>query len=179
MRPKALRRPARSYACRENRLYGAAAGVVHGDELAWAGVRDSLTWPPAGRAGCALPGRIHHEDLTGTAIMQLRDAGMLDLVDPVVKWVPELAGSASPETIGGVTIRRLLSHESGLVSEPRGTDFMAEQPRYQGVAARNLERVSEIFTANTQLKYCNLGYQLLGDIISRISGSPYPRYVGE
>src|SRR5258708_39273102 len=114
--------------------------------------------------------------------MQLRDAGKLDLDDPVIKWVPELAGSATPQTIGGVTIRRLLSHESGLVSEPPGTDFMAGQPSYQGVAARNLERVSEIFTAvppNTQLKYCNLGYQLLGEIVSRISGTPYPQYVAE
>jgi CubicO group peptidase (beta-lactamase class C family) len=119
---------------------------------------------------------------TGTAIMQLRDAGKLGLDDPVVRWVPELAGSATPDTIGGVTIRRLLSHESGLVSEPPGTDFVAGQPSYQGVAARNLERVSEIFTAvppNTQLKYCNLGYQLLGEIVSRISETPYPQYVAE
>jgi CubicO group peptidase (beta-lactamase class C family) len=119
---------------------------------------------------------------TGTAIMRLRDAGKLDLDDPVVKWVPELADSATPETIGSVAIRRLLSHESGLVSEPPGTDFLAEQPSYQGFAARNLERVSEIFTAvapNTQLKYCNLGYQLLGEIVSRISESPYQQYVAE
>jgi len=93
-----------------------------------------------------------------------------------------LPAALTPETIGGVTIRRLLSHESGLVSEPPGTDFMAGQPSYQGVAARNLERVSEIFTAvppNTQLKYCNLGYQLLGEIVSRISETPYPQYVAE
>ena len=117
---------------------------------------------------------------TGTAIMQLRDAGQLGLDDPVIKWVPELAGSGTRETIGGVTIRRLLSHESGLVSEPPGTDFMARQPSYEGVLARNLERVSEIVTAvppNTQLKYCNLGYQLLGEVVSRVSETPYPQYV--
>ena len=169
---------------RENRLYGAAAGVVHGDELAWswgAGFADMA----AGRA--AGPDVLYRiasitKTFTGTAIMRLRDAGKLDLDDPVVKWVPELADSATPETIGGVTIRRLLSHESGLVSEPPGTDFMAAQPTYQGVAARNLERAGEIFTAvppNTQLKYCNLGYQLLGEIVSRISGTPYPQYVAE
>jgi CubicO group peptidase (beta-lactamase class C family) len=76
----------------------------------------------------------------------------------------------------------LLSHESGLVSEPPGTDFMAQQPSYQGVAARNLERASEIFTAvppNTQLKYCNLGYQMLGEIVARISETPYPQYVAD
>ncbi len=169
---------------RENRLYGAAAGVVHGDELAWsggAGFADMAAGRPAGRDVLYRVASIT-KTFTGTAIMQLRDAGKLDLDDPVIKWVPELAGSATPQTIGGVTIRRLLSHESGLVSEPPGTDFMAGQPSYQGVAARNLERVSEIFTAvppNTQLKYCNLGYQLLGEIVSRITGTPYPQYVAE
>ena len=169
---------------RENRLYGATAGVVHGDQLAWsggAGFADIAASRPAGRDLLYRVASIT-KTFTGTAIMQLRDAGKLDLDDPVVKWVPELADSATPETIGGVTIRRLLSHESGLVSEPPGTDFMATQPSYQGVAVHTLERVSEIFTAvppNTQLKYCNLGYQLLGEIVSRLSETPYPQYVAE
>jgi CubicO group peptidase (beta-lactamase class C family) len=169
---------------RENRLYGAAAGVVHGDELVWAGGAGFADLAAGRHSGPDVLYRVASitKTFTGTAILQLRDAGKLDLDDPVVKWVPELADSASPETIGGVTIRRLLSHESGLVSEPPGTDFMALQPSYQGVVARNLERAGEIFTAvppNTQLKYCNLGYQLLGEIVSRVSEIPYPQYVVE
>jgi CubicO group peptidase (beta-lactamase class C family) len=169
---------------RENRLYGAAAGVVHEGALVWsggAGFADMAAGRPSGRDVLYRIASIT-KTFTGTAIMQLRDAGTLDLDDPVVKWVPELSDSASPERIGGVTIRRLLSHESGLVSEPPGTDFMAVPPSYQGVVARNLERVGEIFTAvppNTQVKYCNLGYQLLGEIVSRVSNIPYPQYVAE
>ncbi len=169
---------------RKNRAYGAAAGVVHGDELVWsggAGFADLAAGRPAGPDVLYRIASIT-KTFTGTAIMQLRDAGKLDLDDAVLNWLPELAGSASPQTIGGVTIRRLLSHESGLVSEPPGTDFLAEPPAYQGVALRNLERAGEIFTAvppNTQLKYCNLGYQLLGEIVSRAGGLPYPQYVAE
>ena len=169
---------------KENRLYGAAAGVVHGEELAWsggAGFADMAGRRPSRQDVLYRIASIT-KTFTGTAIMQLRDAGKLDLDDPVVKWVPELADCATPQTIGGVTIRRLLSHESGLVSEPPGTDFMAEQPSYEGVVARNLERVSEIFAAvppNAQLKYCNLGYQMLGEIVARISETPYPRYIAE
>jgi CubicO group peptidase (beta-lactamase class C family) len=169
---------------RENRLYGAAAGVVHGDELAWsggAGFADLAAGRPSGPDVLYRIASIT-KTFTGTAILQLRDAGKLDLDDPVVTWIPELADSGSPATIGNVTIRRLLSHESGLVSEPPGTDFMGEPLRYQGVAARNLERAGEIFAAvppNTQLKYSNLGYQLLGEIVSRVSEIPYPRYVAE
>ncbi len=167
---------------RDNRLYGAAAGVVHGDELVWSG-GFGFADPAAERA--AGPDVLYRiasitKTFTGTAIMQLRDASLLDLDDPVVKWIPELSDSASPDGIGAVTIRRLLSHESGLVSEPPGTDFMASEPRYEGLAARNLDRVAEIFAAvppNTQTKYCNLGYQLLGEIVHRVSGISYPQYV--
>jgi CubicO group peptidase (beta-lactamase class C family) len=169
---------------RDNRVYGAAAGIVHGGELVWsggAGFADLAARRPSGSDVLYRIASIT-KTFTGTAVLQLRDAGKLDLDDQIIKWIPELADSASPETIGGVTIRRLLSHEAGLVSEPPGTDFWAEPPTYQGVMARNLERVSEIFTAvppNTQLKYCNLGYQLLGEVVSRVSEIPYPQYVAE
>jgi CubicO group peptidase (beta-lactamase class C family) len=169
---------------RENRLYGATAGVVHGDELVWsggAGFADLASGRPSGPDVLYRIASIT-KTFTGTAILGLRDAGKLDLDDPVVKWVPELSDSPSAQEIGGVTIRRLLSHESGLVSEPPGADFLAVPPRYEGVVARNLERVGEIYAAvppNTQLKYCNLGYQLLGEIVSRASEIPYPQYVTE
>jgi CubicO group peptidase (beta-lactamase class C family) len=167
---------------KEGRLYGAAAGVIHGDELVWSagsGFADAA----AGRM--ASPSTLYRiasitKTFTGTAIMQLRDAGKLGLDDPAVKWIPELADSASPATIEAVTIRRLLSHESGLRSEPPGTDWMRQSPVYEGFVDQNLDRVTEIFTAvgpNRQTKYCNLGYQLLGEIVHRASGSPYPDYL--
>ncbi len=167
---------------KENRLAGAAAGVVHGDELAWAsgvGFADVESRRPAG------PDTLYRiasitKTFTGTAIMQLRDAGRLDLDDAAVQWLPELAGSGSPDATGRITIRRLLSHESGLMSEPPGTDFALLQPRYEGVAARNLARATEInapIGPNQQPKYSNLGYQLLGEIVARASGQDYSAYL--
>jgi D-alanyl-D-alanine carboxypeptidase len=166
---------------KEQRLPGAAVGVVHGDELVWSS--------GVGFADVAA-GRTPDDDtlyriasitktFTGTAIMQLRDEGRLHLDDPAVAHIPELRGAASPfGAIETVTIRRLLSHESGLSSEPPGTDWTTRT--YEGVIERNLARVSEIATRvppNTQQKYSNLGYQLLGEIVSRVSGTPYVEYV--
>jgi CubicO group peptidase (beta-lactamase class C family) len=167
---------------RDNRLYGAAAGVVHSGELAWSGgvgVADAASGRPAG------PDTLYRiasitKTFTGTAIMQLRDAGKLDLDDPAVQWLPELAGSGTPNTIARVTIRRLLSHESGLAGEPPGTDWAKVPPAYEGGAAVNLARAAEIMTTigpNLQPKYSNLGYQLLGEIVHRVSGTPYTQYV--
>jgi CubicO group peptidase (beta-lactamase class C family) len=72
----------------------------------------------------------------------------------------------------------MLSHESGLQSEPPGTDWSAVV--YEDDPGRTLSRVREIETrvpVNTQWKYSNLAYQLLGEIVSRVSGTQYPKYI--
>jgi CubicO group peptidase (beta-lactamase class C family) len=168
---------------RANRLPGAAAGVVHGDELAWmAGVG----FADAGAQEPSRPGTLYRiasitKTFTGTAIMQLRDAGRLDLDDPAVAYLPELRSAVSPFTaIEGVTIRRMLSHESGLAAEPPGTDWSV--PVYQGAPELTLAQASGIVLTvppNMEHKYSDLAYQLLGEIVSRVSGTAYPQYVRE
>jgi CubicO group peptidase (beta-lactamase class C family) len=170
---------------KENRIAGAAASVVHRDELAWAG---AAGFADVASVRLAEPGTVYRiasitKTFTGTAVMQLRDAGKLDLDDPAVQWLPELAASGSGQPVGRVTIRRLLSHESGLMGDPPGSEWADTVPRYAGVAAVTLSRADEIFVAigpNLQLKYSNLGYQLLGEIVRRASGyDDYPGYVQE
>jgi CubicO group peptidase (beta-lactamase class C family) len=168
---------------KEHRLPGAAVGVVHGDRLAWsagAGFSDvSLRQRPAVTTLYRIASIT--KTFTGTAIMALHDAGRLHIDDPAVAHLPELRTAQSPfGPIETVTIRRMLSHESGLVSEPPGTDWSV--PSYEGSAERSLRRAGDIGTKvppNTQFKYSNLAYQLLGEIVSRVSQTPYPRYVRE
>jgi CubicO group peptidase (beta-lactamase class C family) len=94
--------------------------------------------------------------------------------------VPELRDATSPfGPIETVTIRRMLSHESGLAGDPPGTDW-STPPVYQGLIAPNLERVGEIGTRvppNTQQKYSNIAYQLLGEVVTRVTGVPYVDHV--
>jgi len=167
---------------KEHRLPGASVAVVHGDELAWsAGI--GLCDAAAGRtADDTTLYRVASvtKTFTGTAIMQLRDEGRLDLDDPVVAHLPELSAAVGISPIERVTIRRLLSHESGLMGDAPGTNW--EVPTYQGSVAANLARASEIgvrVPPNTQQKYSNMGYQLLGEIVARVSGRPYAEYVRE
>ena len=163
---------------KEKHVPGVAAGVVLGDELAW-----DLGWGCADLATGRRPdARTPHmiasltKTFTGTAIMQLRDQGLLDLDDPVSRHIPELRPN-DDAGLGKVTIRRLLSHESGLMGEPPGTDWGTGD---YGAIAETLTRVDEIaarIPPNTQCKYSNLGYQLLGEVVARISGMPYVEYV--
>jgi CubicO group peptidase (beta-lactamase class C family) len=166
---------------KEQRLPGAAAGVVVGDRLVWSG-----GYGFADVAGRRAPDartlyRIASitKTFTGTAILQLRDEGKLHLDDAAVAYLPELRDAISPfGPIETVTVRRLLSHESGLMGDPPDTDWTRN--RYEGSALANLARVADIgarIPPNTQQKYSNLGYQLLGEIVARVSGMPYVEHV--
>ena len=166
---------------KEHRLPGAAVGVVTGGELIWSAGVGFADLAEHRRPDASTLYRIASitKTFTGTAIMQLRALGRLQLDDPVVSFLPELAAAARrPQAIENVTIRRLLSHESGLRSEPPGADWSI--PRYEGDVKRTLTHVEEIgavIPPNRQWKYSNLGYQLLGEVIARVSGTPYTDYV--
>jgi CubicO group peptidase (beta-lactamase class C family) len=168
---------------KEGRLPGAAAAAVHGDELAWsaaAGFADIGARRPSQPATLYRIASIT-KTFTGTAVMQLRDAGRLGMDDPAVAWLPELRGATSPfGPVEAVTIRRMLSHQSGLAAEPPGTDWAI--PTYQGSPEQTLRRAGDIaitLSPGTAHKYSDLAYQLLGEIVTRASGTPYPRYLGE
>ncbi|MGN6791011.1 MAG: serine hydrolase domain-containing protein [Streptosporangiaceae bacterium] len=167
----------------DNRLPGGAAAVVRGSELDWSaeiGFADVAAGRPAGRETLYRIASIT-KTFTGTAVMRLRDAGSLSLDDPAVTYLPELRSAASPfGPIEAVTIRRMLCHESGLATEPPGTDWSVS--RYQGSPDITLANAADLAVKvppESQHKYSDLAYQLLGEIVSRVSGVPYARYVRE
>ncbi|HEX3488389.1 MAG TPA: serine hydrolase domain-containing protein [Streptosporangiaceae bacterium] len=172
----------------EHRLPGAMAGVIAGGGLAWsagAGFADVARRRPPDPATLYRIASIT-KTFTATAIMRLAEAGRLHLDDPAVAHLPELRRASSPfGPIETVTIRRLLAHQAGLPVDPPGTDLSApgeSEPFYEGLAERSLAQASELgprIPPDLNHKYSNLGYQLLGEIVARVSGSPYTDYVRE
>jgi CubicO group peptidase (beta-lactamase class C family) len=166
---------------KDNRLPGAAAGVIFEDKVAWsggAGYADTASGMTADSATMFCVASIT-KTFTGTAIMQLRDDSRLQLDEPIATFIPELRKIALPTSeIDAVTVRRMLAHESGLASEPPGTDWTI--PSYEGMAARTLERVADIATRippDQHPKYSNLAYQFLGEVVARVTGYPYVKYI--
>jgi len=168
---------------KDQRLAGAAAGVLCEDAAAWsagAGFAD-LAQGAMTDAGTLYRMASITKTFTGTAILQLRDAGLLDLDEPAVKYIPEMRDAAPAEArIEQVTLRRMLAHASGLASEPPGTDWAI--PLYEGLAARTLGQPGAVATRippGQHPKYSNLAYQLLGEVITRASGTAYAEYIRE
>ena len=119
------------------------------------------------------------KSFTALAILQLRDAGKLTLSDPVSNFVPELARTA-PLTADApaITIRHLLTMSPGFPEDnPWGDRQLADTvPELQaflrdGLALANAPGIA--------FEYSNLAYALLGQIITRVSGQPYQRYITE
>jgi CubicO group peptidase (beta-lactamase class C family) len=111
--------------------------------------------------------------LTAVAVMQLVEAGKVDLDAPVQRYIPEftLADASAAQQI---TVRHLLLHTSGLpvtACDTRGNagtlaEYVAE-----------LQTVEPAAPVGTQHIYCSGNYNLLGRIIEKVSGQAFGKYI--
>jgi CubicO group peptidase (beta-lactamase class C family) len=176
-----LRRHAASFLA-EHRLVGASVGVVRGGELAWC---DGLGWCDLESGGRPDEHTLYRiasitKTFTATAIVQLRDEGRVRLDDPAVRHVDELRRARSPfGPIEEVTLRRLLMHESGLMSEAPGMDVEGNLFPTTDEVLAEAERIRVTIPPGSAHKYSNLGFQLLGEVVARVAATPYTRYVTE
>jgi D-alanyl-D-alanine carboxypeptidase len=112
---------------------------------------------------------------TAVAIMQLRDAGLLELDDPVQKHLPgfHLAGVPHPT----VTIRELLLQLGGLPREPLGASWQDRVMPSRDQLMADLDRQEPAIPPETLWKYSNLGYALLGQLVKAVSDERFEDYV--
>ena len=159
---------------------GLAAGIVHGDELVWSagfGVADLATQRVPDDGTVARVASIT-KTFTATAILQLRDEGRLGLDDELATHIPEFGRvRETGGRVADVTLRRLLTHYSGLSSETSLLSWGAEEfPDLQEVIAA-LPQTEVVIPADSQWKYSNLAFGLLGEVVTRLSDVPYADYM--
>jgi len=159
---------------------GAAIGIVRGDELVYArgfGYAD-LESERAMDADTIFRCGSITKTFTATAIMQLRDEGKLDLDEPLLRFIPEFAAvKARAGSVEKVTLRRLLMHTSGLAAEgPNNGWERLEFPSIEGMLAA-LPQTEILIEPDSQYKYSNLGFALMGEAIARVSKMPYAEYI--
>lgn len=119
--------------------------------------------------------------MTGIAIMQLRDRGLLTLDDPITRCVPELAAVHNPHgSNDAVTLRHLMSHSAGYGGPTWPWREAAWQPfepaRWSQLVAM-LPYTQVQFRPGSRFSYSNPGIVYLGQVIERLSGEDWEVYV--
>ena len=104
-----------------------------------------------------------------SGVMMLVQEGKVSLDDEVGKYLPESATAWK-----GVTIRRMLSHTSGIQRESRAFDGSKVQPDSVVVFAALSQPFD--FAIGAKYQYCNLCYFAMAEMIRRVSGEPWEQY---
>jgi CubicO group peptidase (beta-lactamase class C family) len=119
--------------------------------------------------------------MTGIAIMQLRDRGLLKLDDPIVRYVPELAAVHNPfGDTGAITIRELMTHSAGFANGTwrwRDRDWQPFEPTHWSQLVAMLPYTEVKFKPGSRFSYSNPGIVYLGQVIERLSGEDYEVYI--
>jgi CubicO group peptidase (beta-lactamase class C family) len=161
---------------------GAAVGVVLDQELIWSNAygfanvaQERPTQADTLYSICSIS-----KLFTGVALMQQRDAGRLQLDDPVAEHLDWFDIEQAHDGSGPITVRGLLTHSSGLPRESVNAYWNPDYPfpsrdaLIQGMAGQQT-----LYPSDTYFQYSNLALTLAGEIAAAKAGRPYVELVQE
>lgn len=158
---------------------GLAYAIVYGGEVVHAG---TLGYTDIQQQTPVTPHSVFRiasmtKSFVAAAILQLRDAGKLNLDDPITNHIPEmqtqrLLTTDAPE----ITIRHLLTHSAGFPEDNPWGDRQLDIDE-----ERFMELIQDGFTFSNApgigYEYSNTAYALLGEVIKRVSGIRYDAFI--
>lgn len=162
---------------RDLRLPGLALAIVQDDQVIYQrgfGITDPTGRPVTPQTPFIL-GSLS-KSITALAIMQLVEAGKIDLDAAVQRYLPWFRG-ADQDASSHITLRHLLTHTSG-ISRYTGRELLAgrgEKTLEQLV--RELSKVKLTRPVGTTFQYSNANYAVLGLLVQVVSGESYEDYI--
>lgn len=163
---------------KERDVPGASVAIITRDGVNWADAFGFADLGSSRAAAIRTPYQIGSvtKVFTASLLLRLRDRGLLELDDPLRKWL--LEGVPLPTSRRGpaeITLRHLLTHSAGLPANPvnrRDVDGVMQPysvaELYAGLRATHLRS-----SPGQEWYYSNLGYALLGHVVQRVTGRPF------
>jgi CubicO group peptidase (beta-lactamase class C family) len=116
------------------------------------------------------------KSITATAIMVLHERKQLDIDRPVNNYLRPARLSSPLWNVDGATVRRVANHTAGLTTfvqnrfgAPKNFSFPQD---------RIIQRYGIVFwPPGDHFDYSNLGYGILGEVVSRVSGKSYGAFM--
>src|SRR4030095_13602656 len=175
---KQLLEPVIKQVMQQTDMPGFAIAIVENQKIVYSagfGVRNLRTGEPISARSL-----FHMASITkpfvATSIGQLWEQGKMDLDAPLIKYLPYFR--LADDRYKKITIRQMLSHISGM---PDVRDYEWDKPQYDDGAleryVRSLGNQSLIAEPGTKLQYSNMAFEVLGDVIAKVSGMSFEDYV--
>jgi CubicO group peptidase (beta-lactamase class C family) len=165
---------------REEKIPGLAIGIVEAGRPVYVrgfGVMDSRD-----------PGRpvtaetlFHMASITkpfvATAVMQLVERGKVELDAPVTRYLSYFR--LKDPRYRSITVRQMLTHTSGM---PDVEDYLWDKPEFDDGAlehyVRSLQDKVLLWDPGAKFAYSNMAFEVLGDLVAKVSGMSFEDYVG-
>jgi CubicO group peptidase (beta-lactamase class C family) len=161
------------------RIPGLALGIVKGDRIVY--LRGFGKADESGRAVTSqtpfILGSVS-KSFTALAIMQLVEAGKVELDAPVQRYLPWFR-VADEEASAQITVRHLLNQTSGL-STKTGRSFNGSDDTSDAAletAVRKLRSAELTAPVGEKYQYSTINYSVLGLIVQTVAGRSYESYV--
>ncbi len=175
-------------------IAGAALAITRDGKLllakgyGWADAARSLAVEPETLFGLASLSK----PFTAFAVLKLVELGKLDLdqrVLDIVKDIRPPQGVEMDPLLNDITVRQCLNHSGGwdrtidgdpIYWEPQICWMLRVHPPLSPAQSLSFALSRPLpFKPGTDAKYSNIGYILLGEVIAKVSGQSYERFVAE
>jgi CubicO group peptidase (beta-lactamase class C family) len=116
--------------------------------------------------------------MTTTALMILRDRGLIDLNRPINDYLGDAPLTARIGDASDATVLRVANHTSGLGLHYQF--FYEDEPYCRPPVAETIRRYGHLVTApGERWQYSNLGYGVLDHLVAKLSGKSYADFMRE
>jgi CubicO group peptidase (beta-lactamase class C family) len=162
---------------RSARIPGLALAIVRGDRIAY--LKGYGRADPSGRPVTPqtpfMIGSIT-KPFTALAVMQLVEAGTIELDAPVQRYIPWFR-VADPAASAQITVRHLLTMTSGLPQRYDTQLWTADDDGALERSVRALRTIELKRPVGEAFGYSNANYETLGLIVQTVSGRSYEEYI--
>ncbi|GAA0515956.1 serine hydrolase [Saccharopolyspora subtropica] len=149
----------------QNRIPSLIAGLVRDGETIWVDSRGKVEGQPSTTDTQYRIGSIT-KTFVAVLVMRLRDEGRLDLADKLDEHV-------TGTSIGNRNIGEILSHSSGLTAEPAGQWWERTPGGSAEELLASIDAQAVRPTPRHGFHYSNVGFGVLGELVSRLRGAPW------
>jgi CubicO group peptidase (beta-lactamase class C family) len=165
-------------AMKANRVTGASVSIIDGNDKPFVkhfGFADKAGNVPVGDSTLFKIGSIT-KVFTASAVMQLAEQGEIDIDKPIKEFIPDFSVKSRFPASKATTVRDILCHHSGLPCDNLSGYFTDNLEDFHSVVPF-LQSSYAVCPPGQMFYYSNLGYELLGVLVSRITGRPFHEYI--